>query len=314
MEKMMLERKLNIQTILIPLDFSDCSMIALEHGAYMASLFKAEVVLLNVIRPNWSAYSISDTVMSIDSRIPLDILVDQKEKVFRKLEGIAEEIRDEYTVRVRTECEIGMVCAEIMTAAENNDVDLIVMGTHGQSGFHEGFIGSNAYTMVNLAKCPVFTIQRHTTEQGFKDIVIPIDHTLYTGQKVHHAIQFAQRYGSRVHILGLSHSAGSNEINALQKKIHRLEILAEKHGVLFDTRFKTGFNYAKLTMDFATEIGADLIIIMNECEEGLTSLFIGPFARQIVNHSNIPVLSIRPELQGEPLKHTLVGVSDMEGG
>jgi nucleotide-binding universal stress UspA family protein len=47
-------------------------------------------------------------------------------------------------------------------------------------------------------------------------------------------------------------------------------------------------------MEYATEIKADLIIIMNEQEVNTTGFFMGPYAQQVVNHSKIPVISIRP--------------------
>jgi nucleotide-binding universal stress UspA family protein len=285
----------NLKKILIPLDFSETALLALEHGAYMASLFKAEIILLHVIKPTLSAYNTENMPISL----PIDIMKYQEETAARKLQGISKKIRNEYALKVEPLYETGFVCSTIISVADRYNADLIIMGTHGISGFAEKFIGSNAYKVVNEANCPVITIQAHAVRKGFQEIVLPIDHSFYSRQKVTHAIELAQHFNSRIHILGLSHTEDKTEINKLKIKLEQVEKFIEKHDVDYDTQINVGTNYAKLTMAYADATGADLIVIMTEWEEDLTGLFIGPFARQIVNHSKIPVMSIRPEVKSE---------------
>lgn len=282
-----------IKKILIPLDFSETSMLALEHGAYMASLCKADLLLLHVIKPNLSMYS-SETM-----QMPIDIMKYQEERAEYGLEKAKERISREFRVKVETFYETGFVCPTIVTAAEQAKADLIVMGTHGTSGFTERFIGSNAYRVVNESTCPVITVQTHAKQKGFKNIVLPIDHSFYSRQKVNHAIELAERYGAHIRILGLSHTKDETELNKLKIKLDQVEELIGKYGVSSDKQIRFGVNYATLTMAYAEETKSDLIIIMTEWEEDLTGIFIGPFARQIVNHSKIPVMSIRPEVKPE---------------
>ena len=281
-------KKFNIKKILIPLDFSETSLLALEHGAYMASLFKADMLLLNVVKPNWTAFSIEN------SPLPMDALEQQSRYALEKLDALAKKIHEEEAINVETLCETGRVCPVILSAAKKHNADLIVMGTHGISGFEERFIGSNAYRVVNESPCPVITIQRHAERKGFKDIVLPIDNSFYTRQKVQHAVQFSLHYGSRIHLLGLSNTTDETEMNKLNIKLEQIEEVLDKQRILYSKEIQTGLNYAKLTIAYAERIQADLIMIMTEWEEDITGIFIGPFARQIVNHSKIPVMSIRP--------------------
>jgi nucleotide-binding universal stress UspA family protein len=283
----------NIKKILVPLDFSETSLLALEHASYMAFLFNAKLILLHVIKPDLSVYTTSDMP------IPIDIVKYQEETASQKLQELEKKIRQEYRIQVETLYETGFVCSTIVSAGEEYEADLIIMGTHGTSGFAERFIGSNAYKVVNEATCPVITIQTHAIQRGFKEIVLPIDHSFYSRQKVNHAIELAERYGSRIHILGLSHTQDKTEVNKLKIKIEQVEALIKKHKVSYDKQINFGVNYAKLTMSYAEKIKADLIMIMTEWEEDITGMFIGPFARQIVNHSKIPVMSIRPQVKPE---------------
>ncbi len=286
-------KKFNIKKILIPLDFSETALLALEHGAYMASLFKADIILLHVIRPNFSMYSAERMQM------PVDIMKYQEESASQQLYEAVQKIRDAYAVKVETLYETGFVCSTIISVADRYQADLIIMGTHGVSGFTERFIGSNAYRVVNESNCPVITIQTHTNQIGFKDIVLPIDHSLHSSQKINHAVFLAERYSATIHILGLSHTEDKKELNKLKIKLDQIEEFMDKHGIANDKKTDIGANYAKLTINFGEQIGADLIIIMTEWDENITGLFIGPFARQIVNHSKIPVMSIRPEVKSE---------------
>lgn len=286
-------KKFNIKKILIPLDFSETAILALQHGAFMASLFKADIILLHAVKPNWTVYSAEN------SSVPIDTIQYQTERTLEKLEDAAEKIRKYNRLNVETLCETGRVCPVIISAVDKYNADLIVMGTHGASGFEERFIGSNAYRVVNDAHCPVITIQAHAERKGFKDIVLPIDNSLFSRQKVNHAIEIAQHYGSRIHILGLHGTDDEAEMRKMKLRIQQVEEYIDKHGLICDKQMRIGVNYAKITMGYAEDINADLIIIMTEWEENLTGLFIGPFARQIVNHSRIPVMSIRPEVKPE---------------
>ena len=292
-------RNFNIKKILIPLDFSDTSLLALEHGAYMASLFKADIILLHVVKPNWSVFTTEYP------SVPMYTLQEIEESGMKKLGEVAVRIRQEHKIRVETICEIGHVCPVIVSVADEHNVDLIIVGTHGVSGFEERFIGSNAYRVVNQAQHPVITVQTHSKRRGFKDILLPIDNSSYSSQKVNHAVEIAKHYESKIHILGLLNSDDEAERDKLKIKLSGIEEFMHRRGLIRNPRrhIKMGMNYAKLTMAHAEEIGADLIIIMTEWEAVITGLFIGPFARQIVNHSKIPVMSIRPEVAPELIEN-----------
>lgn len=286
-------KNFQIRKILIPVDFSDTSLMALEHGWHMASLYNAQITLLHVIKPNLVYFS------QEHMPLPLDIMKYQEENAQLQLDKLKQQARTEYRLELETICQTGFVCSTIVSMADSLEADLIIMGTHGTSGFTERFIGSNAYKVVNDANCPVLTIQAHAEHKGFKDIVLPIDHSFYSRQKVVHAAEIAAHYGSRIHILGLSHVKDRAELNKLNMKLEQTIDYLRIRNIPYDKQIKLGLNYAKVTMEYAEAIKADLIMIMTEWEEDLTGIFIGPFARQIVNHSKIPVMSIRPEVRSD---------------
>ena len=286
-------KKFDIKKILVPLDFSETSLLALEHAGFMAGLFKAEMILLHIIQPKWPVFNWEFQPVLEEDLESLNVRVE------KKLEELSEQVRQQHGIKPRAICSTGKISGTIVKTAEENKVDIIIMGTHGTSGFEEKFIGSNAYRVVNESYCPVISVRMHAVKKGFKNIVLPIDNSHYSLQKVNHAVEIAKHYGSKITILGLSDTDDADEMKIMKMKTLQVEKHLQKHEILFEKRLKVGSNYAKLTMNFATENGSDLIIIMSEWDEDLTGMFIGPFARQIVNHSSVPVMSVRPEVKPE---------------
>ncbi|MBX7202649.1 MAG: universal stress protein [Bacteroidia bacterium] len=284
-------RTIEIRKILVPTDFSETANIALDHAVNLAQMIKAEITLLHVL----SSFSfrvnlpeVSELEESHQTRI--SGVVDSK------LTLLADSILDNSGVRVNIMVSSGRIRDEVVRVADEIDADLIILGTHGVSGIKEFFMGSNAFRVVMEASCPVLSVRTSAQKMGFHDIVIPIDNSFHSREKLGVSVQLAKLYGSTLHVCGLrSHDHQDEDLNAkFRMKMKQVEdFLVEKEvNYTLQTVFCT--NIAKAATDFATEKKADLIVIMNEQEMNDTGFFMGAYAQQIVNHSNIPVLSIRP--------------------
>lgn len=269
----------DIKKILIPLDLSENSLLALEHGIFMGKLFKADIDLVHILE-NHSWFGAAPTQPLPDTE--------------KKLNELVTSIKTQLGGKVNLHVKSGKIAKSIVEVATKIKSDIIVMGTHGVSGFEEFFAGSNAFRVVNDSPCPVITVQSHTTKMGFSDILLPIDNSAPSREKVQYAIELAKHYGSRIHLLGIL----SVEENALVAKFNiifdQLENYLKQHDIKYTSELVYGDNLASISMKYGKKIGADLIVIMTEQEENLTGFILGPFAQQVVNHSKIPVMSIRP--------------------
>jgi nucleotide-binding universal stress UspA family protein len=264
-------------------------LLAIEHGAYMARLFAAELHLLHVLEVNEYAYDIPEPVLRLAK---LDSLQDI---VGKKMAEVVQNIQKDYGIQAISLSSTGRIATEIVNYAEEKKIDLIVMGTHGASGFEEFFMGSNAHKVVNRANCPVISVQTHAKVLGFKNIVLPIDNTLHSRQKVDYAIELAKHYKSTIHILGLLESHEDNDEGKFNIKVDSVVDAIHKADLPYTRKIVEGDNLAVAAMDYSKSINADLIMIMTDHESALTGMFIGSLAKQIVNHSRIPVMSIKPE-------------------
>jgi nucleotide-binding universal stress UspA family protein len=278
----------NPQKILIPIDFSETSMIAIEHGAFTAQLFKAELVLLHVVEKHWEKFSVVAPELRVEA--PTDLI----NSIERRLEEVAADIRSKYGVKSTCITSDGNIFHEIIAVSKENKVNLIVMGTHGTSGIVEFFAGSNTYKVVTEAVCPVISVRAYANTIGFKNILLPIDDSAHSRQKVNHAIVLAKHFASKIHLLGLSDSDDSGELKMFEKKLDGIEEYIRKCNLPLSRKTINGGNQARVTYDYAKSINADLIVIMTDQDENITGRLLGTFAQQIINHSKIPVMSIHP--------------------
>ncbi|MEY4110322.1 MAG: hypothetical protein RLZZ46_677 [Bacteroidota bacterium] len=285
----MAKKTFKISRILIPLDLSENSMLALEHGTFMAKLFKAELFLVHIMETR---------VLRLDlGSITTAEKKSATEAVQTKLDELASQVYLKHGIKTRTIIKAGKISKSIVDAATENKIDIIVMGTHGVSGFEEFFIGSNAFRVVTESTCPVLTVQTHTSKMGFEKILLPIDSSDESREKVPYAMRLAKAYNARIHILGILSVDDDDAAALLDKKLEQVEKYMEKHEIDYTSELVEGDNLATTTLKYAKKSKADLICIMTEQEENFTGIFIGPYAQQVVNHSKIPVISIRPEVE-----------------
>ncbi len=293
-----------INKILVPVDFSETGMLALKHAAFMARLFKSDLYLLYVVE-------IIDFPFNLNSSVWITARdYDEVENAAaERLSEIAETIKKDGVVNITKLVTRGRVISGIKEAAEDNKIDMIIMGTHGAKGFDEYFIGSNAHKTVTISPCPVITVQRSATNVGFKNIVMPVDNSLHSRQKVNTVIDIATRYGAEVHILGLINSNEEIDKRKFDIKIDSVEKVLKEAGLAYVRKIEEGSNLAITAMEYSKHVNADLIVIMTEQESNLTGMFLGPFSKQIINHSTIPVMSIRP-IEGKFESISLSGSSN----
>ena len=288
-----MNKKFLIKKLLIPFDFSETAELALEHAVFMAKLHKADLHLLHVIE----SYSFTSAISHAFSKSQSEFESKIESSANEKLKQLSEKLHHDSGMAVFYRTEMGNIYKKIVAVAEELDIDLIIMGTHGVSGFQEFLIGSNTYRVVMSAPCPVVSVQTHAKKIGFKDIVLPVDNSPSSRQKVKQAAEIAKHYNSVVHIAGIMTMSDIDMQRKFEVKIHQVRDYFEEHEIPHTVKIFKGDNTASITMDYSTQVNADLIIIMTDQES--SGLFMGNFAQQVINHSKIPVMSVRPS-EGDP--------------
>jgi nucleotide-binding universal stress UspA family protein len=276
-------------TILIPVDFSETSHRAVTYAVELAKLFNNKIVLLNVI-----SGGISMMFMSDEQKETL------KTGINVKLEEFKQEILNLWPeARVEFRVEEGRPYKVINRVAEETGTDTIVMGTNGANGV-EQFMGSTTSRVLSSSHVPVVAVKDHRPNHSFDNIVVPIDLTKSSKQKLWWAIRFAQNYGSMIHVIMevekdkyIKNKADANK--AYVERVLKQNNVEYKLSILDDRKYPD--NIGMDTIQYADEINADLIMIMTHDEShDIGQMFLGSYASQIVNSSQkTPVMTINPK-------------------
>ncbi len=277
-----------IKKILVPVDFTETSENALAEAMTLAKRLKSEVFLLHVVETN-GYYS----AVFPESNIILPSFAELKKAVKQKMNSMQEKMAKKYGISPHAFVINGHIATEIISFSKKKKIDFIVMGTHGADGYKELFIGSNAQRVVTLSNIPVITIQDKKIKAGFKNLLIPIDNSLHSREKVNMAMLFAEAYKSRIHLVGLPSSNDEQEVSDIKIKLASIEKIVSAKNMSYKTSIIHGKNLAKTAIKYAEENNNDLIVINTGHESKLTGIFMGAFAQQIVNHAKAPVLSFK---------------------
>ncbi|MBE7545908.1 universal stress protein [Candidatus Kuenenia stuttgartiensis] len=143
---------IHYQKILCPIDYSDCSMNALAYAEKLAIKDSAVLYLMHVHEEHTSDYGGLKFDAELNRTAETDAEIEQKLR-----SSIPEEIRHRINVEILMRA--GVPFEEILKAARDVGVDLIVMGTHGRTGISHMFIGSVTENVIRNAPCPVLCIR-----------------------------------------------------------------------------------------------------------------------------------------------------------
>lgn len=275
-----------VNRILIPFDFSETSELSMEHGLFMAKLVKAEILLLHIVEQVSFTTAISQALGGVEKKI--------ESASIEKLQAYADQVHAKSGLTVTVRTEVGRVYRKINEVANYWKADLIIMGTHGAQGYQKFSLGTNTSRVVQESPCPVLSVQTHATGLGFKKIVLPIDESVESRQKVPFAVGIAQFYGAQIVLLGIINFSGEELVRRFKIKVEQVEDYVVNHGLDYETVYREGNDLAGITLRTSEELGADMLVIMTEQQPSITGFLLGTYATRVVNNSRIPVMSIHP--------------------
>jgi nucleotide-binding universal stress UspA family protein len=275
--------------ILVPIDFSEQSLIALEQSYNLAREYNAEITLLHVIEE-------SGMLAKFFSNEQHD---DLKKKIQEQLDKLAINESKKAKLKINTLIARGAVYEKINEIAELINATMVIMGTNGEQGLKKRFIGSNALRVVRESRIPVITIKGKHHRKGCKNIVLPLDLSKETREKVNKAIELSKVFGgATIRVVSVLFTTDEFVVNRITRQLGQVKTFLEKENIECTAEIIKGIKgeetLAQNILEYAHKVEGDLIMIMTQQEIDFTQYFIGSSAQEIINHSKIPVLSIRP--------------------
>lgn len=269
-----------MKTIIVPLDFSNESLAGLNMSMMLAEKSGANIQMVHVISKN------------ADNNIELFEKENQLAK--RKFEEIVLKCKESGKINCALDYTIkeGKIFSEISDYADKFEDSLIVLSTHGESGFDEFFIGGNAYKIISQSKHhPVITVRKSRISSNIDKIVLPLDITRQTREKVPFTVKLAKLFNSEINLITVKSSHLKSIDNRLHKYAEQVSSYLEAHKINHSVEHLYGSNLTDTILDYAVSVNADLISIMTEQEKSVSNLLLGTYAHQMINKSYIPVLA-----------------------
>ena len=158
-----LSRLVTLERILVPVDFSDCSLDALEYAVVVAQQSKASLMLLHVLEP--VSYGLDFTLSHIRTREQV------RESWTKRLEDLASS-HQHSNVPVESRLRGGLPADSILDSAQTLPCDLIIMGTHGRRGISHTISGSVAEAVLRKSLCPVLTVRSPKFGPGHRQAIL----------------------------------------------------------------------------------------------------------------------------------------------
>ena len=300
---------IDITRILCPIDFSEFSRHALDYATGVARWYRASVHVLHV----FAVVPIANTVPEMIPSMALTPA--SREELLRSMKAFATSDSSN-KVRMTYDIAEGLPAHEIAAAARRSAVDLIVVGTHGRSGFAHLLLGSVSERLLRTAACPVMIIPKRVADAVpigplFKRILCAVDFSACSMRALEYAISLAQEADAQLtvaHVFELEGALPSEWRSAVTPGFIRRELLAIEderrqhlaHAVptsvrdfcSVDTVMASGTPYREI-LRLAAENAAELIVLGVHGRNPVDLAFFGSTTNHVVRHARCPVLTIR---------------------
>ncbi len=294
---------MQIKNILVPVDFSEFSDKALEYALEVAENFNANLTLLHAV------------VLFQDDVAEEQRLQEYEEWVKKHEEQIHTQINnhkkrvDERNIEVDTVIMRGISAGDvILEYLDNHPMDLVIMGTHGRTGFKHLFQGSAAEKVVRLSPTPVLTIHRSVKHFQINNILVPIDFSPHSKKATDYAVYLAKNFNARIDFMHIVeqdihpsfYATGVESIFEIDKDLRERVIQNMKEFLedQLDPQIKTQFvveegRAHKEIVEYSKENKSDMIVIATLGLTGLDYILLGSTTEKVVRWANCPVFTVK---------------------
>ncbi len=273
-----------MKKILIPTDFSQHAEYALKVAAQIAKKHNGEIILLHMLElPHQSGDAVS-------AGHALPEIMFFKNAAIAKLESLMEA---DYLdgLKVSEVIQFELAFDGILKIIQKNDIDLIVMGSHGASGFKDMFIGSNAEKVVRHSEVPVLIIKQENPNFNVDNFVFASDFSDEVKKPFAKAVEIANKFGAHMNLVMIN--TPNNFKSTLVAQEIMSKFIAQFNINNYSTHIFNDANVEKGILNFANSTNADLIGMCTHGRKGLAHFFNGSISEDLVNHSVKPVITFK---------------------
>jgi nucleotide-binding universal stress UspA family protein len=262
-----------MKNILVPTDFSVFANYAFDTAVLFAKRFNSRIHLLHQLStPNTTPAAQEQAIKN--AQVLLNNLKDKQPEL-----------------DIRISVSTGKLPTLINQFIADHGVDLIVMGSHGASGWNELLIGSNTQKVIREVSCPVLVIKKQLTDIKFDKVVFASSFHKDETAAFMRMKEFVAPFIPEIHLVEIHTSSLFDPPYFLSKEtLAQFKELCKPFHC--ETHIERDFSIEKGIRSFAQDIKANLIVISNHQKNPLKRIFSGSNVEALVNHADLPVLSI----------------------
>lgn len=293
---------LDIRRVLFPTDFSPGARQAFPQAASLADWHDAELHIYNVTGRHRHDYE--DTQHNFP--VPTEVL----EEWLGRAEGGAGWPDLNGLKIVQRQVESAVPAEKILAYASDEDIDLVVMGTHGRRGADRMLFGSVTEEVVRKAPCPVLTVREGAEKaprQAVRRVLVPVDFSDVTETAVRHAREIVQTYGAEIDLLHVvEEPIYPNAYGMDPVEFPTEEVVERVEAQLADlAREEIGFEHVMVEavvgppaigiLDYIEKNEVDLVVLATHGRTGFDRLLLGSVTERVLRRSPVPVFVVKPD-------------------
>jgi nucleotide-binding universal stress UspA family protein len=304
------------RVIMVPTDGSGFDREAIRVALRIAERSDAKVRLVRVLATG-SYFGMA--AMAEGTAIAAEVVHSERDRALSELYALAAECRATSTADITVDLHAGPIDEVLQGYARRNEVDLIVISTHGRSGIARLSLGSVTDSLIRHTAIPVLVVKPPTSYlnpqviEAFRRIVVPLDGSTLAEQILPRVLELAKLEDAEITLLNvlLPHSYSQKEIvdpnlpwwdkdiSQAQAYLFRIAGRLRRNRVAVTTDIVIGENVASAIGDFASRERADLIAIATHGRGGLARMIRGSVADAIMHSARMSMLVFKPDQVAE---------------
>lgn len=225
-------------TLLIPIDFTEQSLLAIKQAYNLAKYTHSKIVLLH-------------TYEKVGG------------EMYDELKALTKQTEAESGVPTEFMNVKGNIYVEVPRVAEEINATLVMVGLESHMSA-KNIVGASASKMIRECGCPVISIRGKEHKDGCENILLPLDLSRESREKVDVAVQFAHYFGASIRILGVFSLSDAAYENQLLAYSHQVKQYIKGKGISCSNKSIASDNVAETIVEYANKIESDLIVIMNK--------------------------------------------------
>ena len=304
------------KVIMVPTDGSGFDREAIRVALRIAERSDAKVRLVRVLATG-SYFGMAATAEG--TAIAAEVVHSERDRALSELYALAAECRATSKAAITVDLHAGPIGDVLQGYARRNEVDLIVISTHGRSGISRLSLGSVTDSLIRHTTIPVLVVKPPTSylnpqvNEAFKRIVVPLDGSTLAEQILPRVLELAKLEDAEITLLNVlipqSYSQKEivdpslpwwdKDISHAQAYLFRIAGRLRRNGVAVTTDIVIGENVASAIGDFASREKADLIAIATHGRGGLARMIRGSVADAIMHSGRMSMLVFKPDQVAE---------------